>query len=97
VGAAAACEDAGEAVEIEVPPKYASGDFTRTSCWRNRGNLDVPKERLISYPGAGRGGDDTALLGWAGWEHLQQRRRWPRSIWTASSKVVGRVSGCCRY
>jgi hypothetical protein len=65
-------EDAGETVEIDVPPKYTSADFTRNSYWRNRGKLDVPKERFIAYPGAGRDGDDTDLLGWAGWDHLEQ-------------------------
>jgi hypothetical protein len=42
--------------------------------WRNRGKLDVPKERFISYPGLGRDGDPTELLGWAGWDHLAQAR-----------------------
>jgi hypothetical protein len=65
-------EDQGKPVEIEVPPKYTSGDFVRNSYWRNRGKLDVPKERFISYPKAGRDGDDTDLLGWAGWDHLAQ-------------------------
>jgi len=67
-------EDAGERVDIAVPSKYASADFVRPSYWRNRGKLDVPKERLISYPGAGRDGDPTELLGWAGWDHLAQAR-----------------------
>ncbi|HEX5542363.1 MAG TPA: BREX-2 system adenine-specific DNA-methyltransferase PglX [Micromonospora sp.] len=66
-------EDAGEQVgKIEVPPKYTSADFIRPSYWRARGKLDVPKERFISYPGAGRDGDNTELLGWAGWDHLTQ-------------------------
>jgi hypothetical protein len=67
-------EDAGETVGIDVPPKYTSADFVRTSYWRNRGKLDVPKERFISYPKAGRDGDSTELLGWAGWDHLAQSR-----------------------
>ncbi|MEW2142664.1 BREX-2 system adenine-specific DNA-methyltransferase PglX [Micromonospora vinacea] len=65
-------EDAGEKVEIEVPPKYTSADFTRPSYWRARGKLDVPKERFISYPQAGRDSDGSELLGWAGWDHLKQ-------------------------
>ncbi|MFG1952703.1 BREX-2 system adenine-specific DNA-methyltransferase PglX [Micromonospora sp. NPDC048830] len=65
-------EDAGEKVEIEVPPKYTSADFTRPSYWRARGKLDVPKERFISYPQAGRDSDGSELLGWAGWNHLEQ-------------------------
>jgi len=65
-------EDAGESVDIAVPPKYASADFTKASYWRNRGKLDVPKERFVSYPKAGRDGDGTELLGWAGWDHLAQ-------------------------
>jgi hypothetical protein len=30
----------------------------------------VPKERFISYPDASR--DGTLVLGWAGWDHLEQ-------------------------
>ncbi|MEV7624492.1 BREX-2 system adenine-specific DNA-methyltransferase PglX [Actinoplanes sp. NPDC089786] len=65
-------EDAGETVRIDVPPKYGSGDFVKASYWRNRGKLDVPKERFVSYPNVGRDGDPTLLLGWAGWDHLAQ-------------------------
>jgi hypothetical protein len=66
-------EDAGEQVkDIPVPPKYTSTDFLKPSYWRNRGKLDVPKERFVSYPKAGRDGDATELLGWAGWDHLAQ-------------------------
>jgi len=67
-------EDAGEKVEIAVPPKYTSADFARNSFWRNRGKLDVPKERFISYPRVGRDADSTELLGWAGWDNLDQAR-----------------------
>ncbi|GAA0739611.1 BREX-2 system adenine-specific DNA-methyltransferase PglX [Dactylosporangium roseum] len=55
---------------IPVPPKYAQADFARTSYWRNRGKLDVPKERFVLYPNAGR--DTSPVLGWAGWDHLEQ-------------------------
>ena len=57
---------------IPVPPKYTSADFTKPSYWRNRGKLDVPKERFISYPYAGRDGDPSLLIGWAGWNHRDQ-------------------------
>jgi hypothetical protein len=64
-------EDAGKRVgDIPVPPKYKQGDFRDQAYWRNRGKLDVPKERFISYPGCSR--DGTLLLGWAGFDHLQQ-------------------------
>ena len=66
-------EDAGEKVgPIAVPPKYTSADFRKNSYWQARGKLDVPKERFILYPEAGRETDSTALLGWAGWDHAQQ-------------------------
>ncbi|MFC7548949.1 BREX-2 system adenine-specific DNA-methyltransferase PglX [Plantactinospora sp. GCM10030261] len=66
-------EDQGEeGIQVPVPPKYTSADFAKPSYWRNRGKLDVPKERFISYPRAGRDGDPTELLGWAGWDHLHQ-------------------------
>jgi hypothetical protein len=58
--------------DIAVPPKYAGTDFKKTSYWKLRGKLDVPKERWISYPGAERAGDDSLLIAWAGWDHLQQ-------------------------
>jgi hypothetical protein len=57
---------------IPVPPKYAPGDFLRTSYWRHRGKLDVPKERFVSYPQASRDGDPSLLVGWAGWDHREQ-------------------------
>jgi hypothetical protein len=67
-------EDRGEKLTdpIPVPPKYTSADFTKTSYWQHRGKLDVPKERFILYPDAGRDTDPTPLLGWAGWDHAQQ-------------------------
>ena len=66
-------EDAGENVgPIPVPPKYTSADFRKASWWQARGKLDVPKERFILYPDAGRSTDPTPLLGWAGWDHAQQ-------------------------
>ncbi len=66
-------EDAGEQVgTIPVPPKYTSTDFRKPSYWQARGKLDVPKERFVLYPAAGRDTDPTPLLGWAGWDHAQQ-------------------------
>lgn len=60
------------AATIPVPPQYTSADFRKPSYWLARGKLDVPKERFIAYPGAGRATDPTPLLGWAGWDHAQQ-------------------------
>jgi hypothetical protein len=66
-------EDAGEKVgDIPVPPKYTSADFRKASWWQHRGKLDVPKERFVLYPDAGRETDSTPVLGWAGWDHAQQ-------------------------
>ena len=65
-------EDRGERVTIPVPPKYAPTDFAKTTYWKARGKLDVPKERFIAYPGARRSNDDTAIYGWAGWNHAEQ-------------------------
>ncbi|MFF0371257.1 BREX-2 system adenine-specific DNA-methyltransferase PglX [Micromonospora sp. NPDC005087] len=66
-------EDGGEKFEtIPVPPKYSTTDFRKQSWWQHRGKLDVPKERFVLYPDAGRETDPTQLLGWAGWDHAQQ-------------------------
>ena len=73
-------EDAGETVDIPVPPKYGDKDFRSKAYWRARGKLDVPKERFIAYPGAGRGADTTEVLGWAGWDHAEQAQALARLI-----------------
>jgi hypothetical protein len=66
-------EDAtGKRLDIPVPPKYKSSDFAKTSYWSHRGKLDVPKERFISYPYANPDGDESLLIGWAGWDHREQ-------------------------
>jgi hypothetical protein len=78
-------EDAAESEEVKkkirdrtpLPPKYGSGDFLKPSYWRNRGKLDVPKERFISYPCASRDGASSTkagalLLGWAGFDQREQ-------------------------
>ncbi|MCP8706746.1 BREX-2 system adenine-specific DNA-methyltransferase PglX [Streptomyces sp. AC04842] len=62
----------GKRLDIKVPPKYTSADFLKHSYWSNRGKLDVPKERFISYPGASPEADGSLLLGWAGWNHRDQ-------------------------
>ncbi|MET8056759.1 BREX-2 system adenine-specific DNA-methyltransferase PglX [Streptomyces microflavus] len=62
----------GERLDIKPPPKYSGADFLRHSYWSNRGKLDVPKERFVSYPGASTDTDPSLLLGWAGWNHREQ-------------------------
>jgi hypothetical protein len=57
---------------IAVPPKYTSADFQKTDYWRLRGKLDVPKERWISYLYCQTENDPSLVIGWAGWNHLQQ-------------------------
>ncbi len=66
-------QDAGNSVsDIPIPPKYSTTDFLRTDYWRLRGKLDVPKERWISYPNCSTDSDPTLVVGWAGWNHLEQ-------------------------
>ncbi len=68
-------EDAREKVgDIPVPPKFASADFQKTDYWRLRDKLDVPKERWVSYPHCQTDSDPSLVVGWAGWNHLQQAR-----------------------
>ncbi|MEU9538714.1 BREX-2 system adenine-specific DNA-methyltransferase PglX [Streptomyces mirabilis] len=65
-------DEDGEERNIKVPPKYTSADFLQHSYWSNRGKLDVPKERFISYPGSSPDNDPSLLIGWAGWNHRHQ-------------------------
>ena len=69
-------EDRGEPLpdgleRIPVPPKYAQADFAKASFWKQRGKLDVPKERFTSIWGAERDADPTLVLAWAGFDHAQ--------------------------
>jgi hypothetical protein len=63
-----------EVGDIPPPPKYTSADFQISTYWRLRGALDVPKERFISYPFCSREADPSLLIGWAGWDYLQQAK-----------------------
>ncbi|GCD98966.1 BREX-2 system adenine-specific DNA-methyltransferase PglX [Embleya hyalina] len=66
-------DDTGQPLGIPIPPKYTGIDYLRPSYWRLRGNLDVARERFISYPDAGPADSaDSLLLGWGGWNHLDQ-------------------------
>ena len=60
--------------EIAVPPRYSSKDFQKSGYWRLRGKLDVTKERFVSFPGCERDTDQTPLIAWAGWNHLEVAR-----------------------
>jgi hypothetical protein len=62
----------GADLDIPVPPRYATPDFQKVAYWSQRGKLDVPKERFVSYPGTSPDGDPTLLLGWAGWDHADR-------------------------
>jgi len=59
---------------IPVPPRYTSTDFRKGTWWRLRGKLDVPKERFFSLPFCEREADPSLVIGWAGWNTLEQSR-----------------------
>ncbi len=59
---------------IPVPPKFRRSDYSDNTAYRLRGKLDVPQERFILYPGTRKGADTTPVLGWAGWDHLEQAK-----------------------
>jgi hypothetical protein len=63
-----------EVGQIPVPPRYAQADFRSAVIWKHRGKLDVPKERFILYPDAGRGADASPVVGWAGWDERDRAR-----------------------
>jgi len=83
-------EDAkGIRLDIDVPPKYKREDFARGSYWSQRGKLDVPKERFISYPLASP--DGTALK-FSGLWGLVSGFRGLVTIWLHVGR--GGVTGC---
>ena len=70
----AAAAKAREVGTVPVPPRYAAADFRKSSWWRLRGKLDVPKERFFSLPGCERDQDPSPVVGWAGWDALARSR-----------------------
>jgi hypothetical protein len=73
---------------IPVPPKYASSDFAKPTYWKLRGKLDVPKERFILYPGTRIGSDSSPVIGWAGWNHLEQAQALAAHYTTRQSETA---------
>ena len=71
---AAAALKAREIGAVPVPPRYVSADFRKGTWWRLRGKLDVPKERFFSLPFCEREADPSLVIGWAGWNALDQSR-----------------------
>ena len=67
-----------------MPPKYKPADFRAVSYWSQRGKLDVPKERFVSYPGASprRRPHACCSAGPAGTTRTR-RRRW--STWSTTA------------
>ncbi|MER6274009.1 BREX-2 system adenine-specific DNA-methyltransferase PglX [Streptomyces sp900105755] len=70
-----------------VPDKYGASDFKQPSYWSNRGTLDVPKERFVSYPDASPDADPTLLLGWAGWDYRDQAQALVNLVKDRTSKL----------
>ncbi|MFD5714587.1 BREX-2 system adenine-specific DNA-methyltransferase PglX [Streptomyces pharetrae] len=63
-------EDRGSgdpSVDRELPPRFTSADFFRTSYWKQRGKFDVPKERFISFGTSVSPLSPSTPIGWAGW------------------------------
>ncbi|MFJ8753535.1 BREX-2 system adenine-specific DNA-methyltransferase PglX [Streptomyces sp. NPDC102441] len=71
---ATAAADHFKAKEIRdgtpVPPKYTTKDFRKDSYGAQRGSLDVPRERFISYSRTLTPAIE--VLGWGGWDHAEQ-------------------------
>ena len=70
----AAALKAKEIGAIPVPPRYTSADFRKGVWWRLRGKLDVPKERFVSLPFCEQDADPSLVIGWAGWNALDQSK-----------------------
>ncbi len=60
-----------ERVDIE-PLLYVDKDYRSPSFWKLRNELDVPRERLVSFPGCESDSDRQPVFAWAGWNHLQR-------------------------
>jgi len=58
--------------EIPAPPKFVPKDFLSPDFWRLRDELDLPRERFVSFPHCQRDADGSLVLTWAGYNHLKR-------------------------
>lgn len=66
-------EDAtGTRRDIKYPKDFTAKDYQSATISRLRGKLDVPKEMFVSFPHCETESDPSLVVGWAGWNHLQQ-------------------------
>ena len=66
-------EDAGEKVEIPVPPKYTTSDFPQGSLLAGPRQARRAQGAVHRLPRrCAATGDPTPVLGWAGWDHREQ-------------------------
>ncbi len=66
-------EDMGvKDVILPKAPEFSSKDFASDSFWKLRKEMNVPMERFLSFPSITREGDDSLLIGWFGWNHLER-------------------------
>ncbi len=63
-----------DVARIPEPPKYAQADFRSSGVWKQRGKLDVAKERFVLVSQAERGADPSPVVGWAGWDECDLAR-----------------------
>ena len=59
-------------VASEIPDKFTADDYKHTDYKRLRGTLGTHLERFVSHPYCEREGDQSLIVGWAGWDHVQQ-------------------------
>ncbi|WP_278360477.1 BREX-2 system adenine-specific DNA-methyltransferase PglX [Thermobifida fusca] len=77
-------DSTGQRAAVPPPPTYAAADFRARSYWANRGRLDLPRERFVSYPGVVFADDPTMVVGWAGWDDAQRAEA---LIWLVDSRA----------
>ena len=61
-----------EVGEVPAPPKFVPKDFLSPDFWRLRDELDLPRERFVSFPHCQRDADGSLVVTWAGYNHLKR-------------------------
>ncbi len=59
-------------LDLKAPEKFTANDYQKSNYKRLRGSLGRPFERWISFPHCETESDPSLVVGWAGWNHLQQ-------------------------
>ena len=72
--AATGGRETGRSMKSHVPPEVRVRDFLSSTFWGPRGSWMCPRSASSATRALSANADPTLVIGWAGWDHLQQAK-----------------------